>query len=137
MRTLHAVLAALAIAFMLIVMTANRECAPKYYQRGDVLALLGLSLLFAALLLWAASEDSDLRRSVGALSSAGLAALFFSTASIPLLVSPLAVAGALRLPRPSVARWRVVALIPVVIAVTIGLPYLGQSGMSPDQFRCP
>lgn len=137
MRTLHAILAGLALSFFLIVVIANRECAPKYYQRGDVIAMLGLSIALAAGLLWGSSRDSDTRRSVGALSSAGLAALFFSTASFPLLVSPLAVVGALRLPRSASSRWRLLALVPVVVVVTIGLPFLGQGTMTPDQFHCP
>lgn len=137
MRILHGVLAALAIAFVVLVVGANRECAPKYFQRGDVIALLFLAIAFALLLLWASADDDDRRRGVGAVSSAGLAALFLSTASIPVLVSPLAIAGAFRVPRSRVARWRVLALMPLAIVATIGLLYLGQSGITPDQFRCP
>lgn len=137
MRTLHAILAALAIAFFLIVVIANRECAPKYYQPGDVIAMLALSIVFVGMLLWASLSDSDARRGVGALSSAGLGALFIVTASFPMLVSPLAIVGALRLPRSKPSRWRLLALLPLVILVTIGLPYLGQSTMTADQFHCP
>lgn len=137
MRILHAVLAAFAIAFVLLVVTANRECAPEYFQRGDVLALIGLAVVYAILLVWASGADTDPRRTVGSLSSVGLAALFILTASIPVLIAPVAVAGALRMPRSTAARWRALAAVPVVVVVTIWFPYLGQSGLTPDQFRCP
>lgn len=137
MRNLHAVLAALATFFVLLVIGANRDCAPKYFQRGDVLLGLGLAAAYAAILLWSSLADDDRRRGIGALGSAGLATLFISTASIPVLAAPLAIVGVLRLPRSGATRWRVAGLVPVVVLATVGLLYLGVTSLTPEQTRCP
>ena len=137
LRVVHAVLAVLGLAFILLVVVANAGCAPKYFQRGDVIAGLALAMEYAVLLAWASLGDSDGQRAVGALSSAGLGAVFVSTASVPLLAAPLAVIGAFRLPRLRRPRWSVIVGLPIVIVASYGVPHLAALGLSPDQFRCP
>lgn len=137
MRTLHCVLAILALAFVALIVGANLGCSPKYFQRGDVAALLGLAMIYAVLLAWAALSDTDRRRAVGAISSAGLAALFLSTVSIPVLAAPAAIVGAFRLPRSTPLRRRVLIALPGVILLTFAVVFLGSIGMTAEQFRCP
>ena len=136
LRAVHAILALLAAAFVALVVVANLGCAPKYFQRGDVIGLLALAVEYAVLLGWASLGDSDVHRAVGAASSAGLVAVFVSTASIPVVAAPLAIAGALRLPRARRPRMLLFVAYPVLIIATIAVPYLGQLGLTPDQFRC-
>jgi len=126
-----------ALAFVAIVIVANRDCAPKYFQRGDVLALLSLTVLFAAALTWAGAGETDDRRGVGSLASVGLAAVFLSTASFPMLVAPIAVVGALRLPRGRAVRWGAAAALPVVVLAVWALVLVAQSTVAPAQFICP
>lgn len=137
MRAIHLALALLATGFVLLVVGANLDCAPKYFQRGDVIALLGLGIGYALVLVWAFLDDTDTRRAVGATSSAGLAALFLSTASLPLLAAPIAIIGIFRLPRSGEMRRWVLLALPVTILATFGLLFIGQLGMRPDQFQCP
>jgi hypothetical protein len=137
MRAIHLALAVLAAALVLLIILANLSCAPKYFQRGDVIALLGLGLVYAVVLGWAYFGDADGRRAVGSTGSAGLAALFLSTGSLPVLAVPIAVIGTLRLPRSIGMRRWVMLAIPLVVLATFGLLVLGQSGLTPDQFRCP
>ena len=136
-RTLHAVLAMLALALVVLIVAANLGCAPKYFQRGDVLGLLGLGVLYAVALARAALSDTDQRRALGAITSAGLAALFLSTASVPVLAAPAAIAGVFRLPRSAVLRRRVIIVLPAAVLLTVAVPSLGGLGMTADQFRCP
>jgi hypothetical protein len=136
-QRLHAVVAAIAAAFVALVVAANVSCAPTYFERADVLLMLALAVVFAVALAWAALADSDVRRVVGSLSSAGVVGLFVGTASIPLLFTPLALVGAARLARqPALRRAGALAAVLVAIAGFV-LPYLGQSAMSSDEFRCP
>jgi hypothetical protein len=137
MRAIHLALALLAAGLVLLIILANLSCAPKYFQRGDVIALLGLGVAYAVVLGWAYLDDTDGRRAVGATSSAGLAALFLSTASLPVLAVPVAVIGAFRLPRSIGMRRWVTLAIPLVVLATFGLLVLGQRGMTSDQFLCP
>ena len=137
MRAIHLALALLATGFVLLIVLANRSCAPKYFQRGDVIVLLGLGVAYAVVLGWAYLGDTDRRRAVGATGSAGLAALFLSTASIPVLAVPIAIIGTLRLPRSVGMRRRILLAIPLIVLATFGVLVLGQSGLTPDQFRCP
>src|SRR5207244_2754457 len=88
-RRQHAVLAALAGTFVALVVAANVGCAPKYFERADVLLMLALAVVIAVALAWAARADNDARRVLGSLSSAGVAGLFVGTASIPLLFAPV------------------------------------------------
>lgn len=121
----------------MLIVIANLSCAPKYFQRGDVIALLGLGIAYALILGWAYVGDTDVRRAVGSTTSAGAAALFLSTASLPVLAVPLAVIGAFRLPRSvGMRRWMLLA-VPLIVLTTFGVLVLGQSGLTPDQFRCP
>lgn len=137
MRALQWVLVAFALAFLTLVIVANRGCAPKYFQRGDVIALLLLSLVFAVALAWSAAGDADLRRSAGSLASAGLAAVFLSTVSLPMFVAPLAVVGAMRLPRDRVLRLRTEIALPLVVLGVWALETFGQSTVAPERFICP
>jgi len=135
-RAIHLALALLATGFVLLVIGANLACAPKYFQRGDVIVLIGLGVAYALVLGWASRSDTDTSRAVGATGSAGLAALFLSTGSVPVLAVPIAIIGIFRLPRSAgVRRWVLLAL-PLIILVTAGLLFLGQRGMTPDQFVC-
>jgi hypothetical protein len=120
-----------------LIVVANLDCAPKYFQRGDVIALLAIGVVDAVLLLGASSGDSDAHRAIGVGASASAAALFLSTVSIPVLFAPLAIAGAFRTPRSHGSRWRLLLLIPAAILATAALEVFGQSFVSADQFRCP
>ncbi len=127
----------LCLGFVALVIVANLGCAPKYFQRGDVIALLAFGLVDAVLLLGASSGDSDVHRFIGSAASASAAALFLSTASIPVLAAPLALAGIFRLPRSRPLRLRLAVGIPLAILLTVGLVNLGQAFVSADQYRCP
>lgn len=136
MRTLQAVVGLCALAFVVLVLVANRDCAPTYFERGDVLALLCLAVVFSGILAWASARDTDPRRSAGSLASAGVAAIFLSTASLPTLVAPIALAAALRLPRGAAPRLGTEIALPLVVLAALGLVLLGQTTV-PAQFRCP
>jgi len=77
----------LCFALVALVVGANLGCAPKYFQRGDVIALLALGLFDGVLLLGASSGDSDTHRVVGVAASASAATLFLATVSIPVRAS--------------------------------------------------
>jgi hypothetical protein len=125
----------LCLVLVGLIVVANMSCAPKYFQRGDVIALLAIGLVDAVLLLGASTGESDARRLIGVTGSASAAALFLATASIPVLFAPVAIAGAFRLPKAG--RRRVIALIPLAIVGTAAFLVLGQSVVTADQFRCP
>jgi hypothetical protein len=127
----------LCLGLVALIVLANLGCALRYFQRGDVIALLAIGVIDAVLLLGASSGDSDVHRAIGAGASASAVMLFLSTASIPVLFAPLAIAGAFRIPRSRGLRWRVLLLIPVAILATAALEVIGQSFVSADQFRCP
>ena len=127
----------LCFALVVLIVAANLGCAPKYFQRGDVIAGLALGLFDGILLLGASSGDSDTHRVVGVAASAGATALFLATASIPVLFAPLAIAGAFRLPRSGRQRVAGFVAIPFGIIGTAVLVYFGQSFVSPSQFICP
>ena len=127
----------LCFALVALIVAANLGCAPKYFQRGDVIAGLALGLFDGILLLGASSGDSDTHRVVGVAASAGATALFLATASIPVLFAPLAIAGAFRLPRSGRQRVAGFVAIPFGIIGTAALVYLGQSFVSASQFICP
>jgi hypothetical protein len=137
MRPLHALLGLLAMLFIGLIVVANQSCAPKYFERGDVRAILAIAAALAVLLAYAASADDDRRRMTGSASSAGLLALLLSTASLPMLVAPAALIGVLRLPRSRSLRVLTFVVAPIVAVLTVAVPYLGQASMTPDQFRCP
>jgi hypothetical protein len=127
----------LCLALVGLIVAANLGCAPKYFQRGDVIALLAIGLVDAILLLGASSGDSDTHRVLGVTASASAAALFLATASIPVLFAPVAIAGAFRVPKSG--RQLVTALIAIPLAIigTVALVYFGQIFVAADQFRCP
>ena len=133
----HRITGVLCLGLVALVVTANLGCAPKYFGRADVIALLVVGLLDAVLLLGASSGDSDAHRAVGVTASASAATLFLMTVSIPALFAPLAIAGAFRIPRARRLRWRVLALIPIGIVATAALMVFAQSLVTADQFRCP
>ncbi|MDQ6857948.1 MAG: hypothetical protein M3Z65_03020 [Chloroflexota bacterium] len=127
----------LCLGLVGLVVAANLSCAPKYFQRGDVIAMLAIALIDAILLLGAASGDSDTHKTVGLAAAVSAAMLFLFTASIPVLFTPVAIAGAFRSPRARGARIRALLLIPAAIIGTAALLYFGQSFVTADQFRCP
>jgi hypothetical protein len=131
------VLALVALALVVLIVGVNMGCAPKYFQRGDVAALLGLAISYAALLAWATLGDSDRRRAVGAVSSAGLAALFLSTVSIPVLAAPAAIVGAFRLPRSSDLRRGLIVALPGIVLLTLAVVFVGALGVTSAQATCP
>lgn len=127
----------LCLALVGLIVAANLGCAPKYFQRGDVIALLAIGLVDAVLLLGASSGDSDQHRLLGVAGSASAAALFLATASIPTLFAPVAIAGAFRSPRSGRQRVTALIAIPVAIIGTAALLFAGQALVTADQFRCP
>jgi hypothetical protein len=130
------IIGVLCLGLVALIVAANIGCAPKYFQRGDVIALLAIGVIDAVLLLGASSGDSDAHRAIGVGASASAFALFLSTVSIPALFAPLAIAGTFRIPRSHGLR-RMLVLIPVAILATAALEIIGQSFVSADQFRCP
>jgi hypothetical protein len=132
------ILAFLAVAFVVLLIAANLGCAPKYFQRADVVAALVLAVSYALVLGWACLADDDVRRVVGATASAGLATLFLSSASIPVLAVPVAVAAIIRrLPRSGRTRWILVVAVAASALLTVGVLRAAVAGVTPDQFRCP
>jgi hypothetical protein len=127
----------LCFALVALVVAANLDCAPKYFQRGDVIALLALGLLDGILLLGASSGDSDTHRIVGVAASASAATVFLSTVSIPVLFVPVAIAGAFRIPRAGRLRAIGLIAIPCAIVGTAVVVFLGELLVTADQFRCP
>ncbi|MDP9245903.1 MAG: hypothetical protein M3O64_04545 [Chloroflexota bacterium] len=127
----------LCLGLVGLIVVTNLGCAPKYFQRGDVIAGLAIGLLDAILLLGAASGDSDTHTTIGVAASVSAAALFLSTVSIPVLFAPLAIAGAFRSPLARGARIRALLLIPVAITATIAMILIGQTFVTAAQFRCP
>ena len=126
----------LCLGLVGLIVAANLGCAPKYFQRGDVIALLAIGLIDTVLLLGASSGESNAHRLLGVAASASAAALFLSTVSIPALFAPLAIAGTFRVPS---GRRRATAIIaiPLAILATAALLLLGQSFVTAAQFRCP
>jgi succinate dehydrogenase hydrophobic anchor subunit len=127
----------LCFGFVGLIIAANLSCAPKYFQRGDVLAGLAIGLLDAVLLLGASSGESDTHRLLGVTASASAATLFLATASIPVLFAPVAIAGAFRLPRSGRQRATALIAVPLAIVGTAALLFFGQGFVTADQFRCP
>jgi hypothetical protein len=127
----------LCFALVALIVAANLGCAPKYFQRGDVIALLALGLLDGILLLAASSGDCDTYRVMGVAASASAATLFLATASIPVLFAPVAIAGAFRIARPRRLRAIGLVVIPCAIVVTAATVFLSEALVTADQFRCP
>jgi hypothetical protein len=127
----------LCFALVALIVAANLDCAPKYFQRGDVIALLAIGLLDGVLLLGASSGDSDTHRLVGVAASASAATLFLATISIPALFAPVAIAGAFRIARPGRLRGIGLIAIPFAIVVTAATVFLSEALVPADQFRCP
>lgn len=127
----------LCLGLVGLIVAANLGCAPKYFLRGDVIALLAIGLIDAVLLLGASSGESDTHRLLGMAASASGAALFLATASIPVLFAPVAIAGAFRIPRSGRPRVAGLIAVPLAIVGTVVLLILGQSFVTADQFRCP
>jgi len=103
----------LCLGLVGLVVAANLGCAPKYFQRGDVIAMLVIALIDAILLLGAASGDSDTHKTVGMAAAVSAAMLFLFTASIPVLFAPVAIAGAFRLPLARGPKTRAFVLMPL------------------------
>jgi hypothetical protein len=127
----------LCLALVGLIVAANLGCAPKYFQRGDVIAMLAIGMVDAILLLGAASGEADTHKSIGVAASVSAAMLFLFTGSVPVLFAPLALAGAFRSPHRRGARIRALVLMPAAIIATVALLNFGQSFVTADQFRCP
>ncbi len=127
----------LCLGFVALIISANLGCAPKYFTRGDVIALVAIGLVDAILLLRASMGDDDTRRALGVTVSISAATLFLATVSIPALFAPLAIAGAFRLPRSRRLRSTLLLVIPAAIVATAGVIFIGYGFVSADQFRCP
>jgi hypothetical protein len=127
----------LCVALVGLIVAGNLGCAPKYFERGDVIAMLAIGVVDAILLLGAASGDTDTHTLVGAVASVSAAMLFLFTGSIPVLFAPIAIAGAFRSPRARRARIGALVLMPAAIIATVALLYFGQTFVTASQFRCP
>jgi hypothetical protein len=127
----------LCLGLVGLIVAANLDCAPKYFQRGDVIALLAIGVIDAVLLLGASSGDSDAHRLLGTAASASAAALFLATVSIPVLFAPVALVGAFRLPAHGRQRVTAIVAIPGAIIGTAALLMFGQMFVTAAQFRCP
>lgn len=127
----------LCLGLVALIITANLGCAPKYFGRGDVIALLAIGLVDAVLLLGASSGDSEAHRAVGVTASVSAATLFLATVSIPVLFAPVAITGAFRLPRSRALRSKLLLFIPAAIVATAGLIFIGYGFVSAAQLQCP
>jgi hypothetical protein len=127
----------LCLGLVALIVAANLGCAPKYFQRVDVIALLFVALVDGVLLLGASSGDSDTHRVIGVGASASAVALLLATVSLPALAAPLAIAGAFRLPRPGQLRSVVPAVIAFAIVATAGLLFVAYTLVPAEQLRCP
>lgn len=136
LRVVQVVCAALCLAFVALVVVANMGCAPSYFQRGDVAAMLLVALVLAATLLWATSADSDLRRSTGSAACGAMTGLFLGTVSIPVIAVPLSILGCFRLPRSGRARAGLAVLVLAAAVAGLALPYVTRDLMGVTQFTC-
>ena len=127
----------LCLGLVALIVAANLGCAPKYFQRADVIALLLVALIDGVLLLGASSGDSDTHRVIGVGASASAVALLLATVSLPALAAPLAVAGAFRMPRPGSVRSVGAAVAAVAILGTAGLLFGAYALVPAEQLRCP
>ena len=127
----------LCFGLVALIIGANLGCAPKYFTRGDVIALVAIGLVDAVLLLGASMGDDDAHRALGVTVSVSAATLFLATVSVPVLFAPVAIAGAFRLPRSRRLRSALLLVIPAAIVATAGLLFIGSGFVSADQFRCP
>jgi uncharacterized membrane protein len=121
----------LCLAFIGLIIVGNTivHSAPggfAYFMRGDVAAILGLTVL-ALVLFWASAGDTDRHRAIGVIASGTMTGLLLGTASIPVLAVPLSLVGCLRTPDSRTARLAILLLVPVGTAVGLVLPYLGRS----------
>ena len=137
LRVAQQIAGVLCFGLVALVVAANLGCAPKYFQRGDVIALLAVGVLDGVLLLGASSGDSDTHRVLGVAASASAATLFLATISIPALFAPIAIAGAFRIARTGALRAIGLIAIPCAIAGTAAVVFLGELLVTADQFRCP
>jgi len=137
LRVAQQIAGVLCFGLVALVVAANLGCAPKYFQRGDVIALLAVGVLDGVLLLGASSGDSDTHRVLGVAASASAATLFLATISIPALFAPIAIAGAFRIARTGPLRAIGLIAIPCAIAGTAAVVFLGELLVTADQFRCP
>ncbi len=109
------------------------NCGAAYYVRADVIALIAVNVVCAALLLWAGARDGDDRRMIGLIGSAALASV---AARLLLPAAAVALVGVLRLPR---GRRRIIlatALAIVLVIAAQSVPLLAQNLMAPEQFIC-
>jgi hypothetical protein len=136
LRVVQQIAGVLCFGLVALIVAANLGCAPKYFQRGDVIAGLAIGVLDGILLLGASSGDSDTHRVVGVAASASAATLFLATVSIPVLFAPIAIAGAFRIPRTGRLRAIGLIAIPCAIAGTAAVVFLGTLLVTADQFRC-
>ncbi len=113
MQQLDALLGLLALGFIALLVIANFGCGPNYLKRADILAWVGLSLVLAILLFWAASDDRDRNRIGGSAAAGAFAGVWLGTVSLPVLIAPLAIIGWFRLPRTGWTRAAVAVLIPI------------------------
>src|SRR5438067_8553413 len=127
----------LCLGLVALIVAANLGCAPKYFERADVVALLLVALIDGVLLLGASSGDTDMHRLIGAGASASAVALLLATVSLPALAAPLAIVGAFRVPRPGPLRSDARAVIPGAIVATAALLFGAYALVPGAQLRCP
>jgi len=132
LRWLHGVLGVLCLAFVALIILGNTigHTPPGglgYFKRGDVAALLGLGIVLAAVLFWAAAGDTDRRRAIGCIASGTMTGLLLGTVSIPVIAVPLSVIGCFRLPESRAARVALLLLVPLGVVIGMALPYLGRT----------
>ena len=127
-------LAAAALAVLLAIFAFNLSCAPTYYLRADVIAIAIVISGIVITLLWAGTRETEGSRVASVAGSAAL--LTVLTYTLP-LATPLALPGAVRVPKSHSAT--VVAALLAILAVLLarGLPAAGQFLMTGAQFLCP
>lgn len=135
MRTYQRGLAVVCLLYVILVVGANVECAPKYFERADVIVLLVGATSLGIALFWASLADNDADRVTGSLASAGLAGLMLQPDFVIAIV-PLAIVGALRLPRRTALRVSISLAAPLVLLAAAAAPYVGEGYVRPEQLLC-
>lgn len=131
LRRLHAVLGVVCLAFVGLIVIGNTvlQTPPGglgYFKRGDVAVTLGLAVVLAVVLFWAAVGDADHHRAIGSVASGIVAGLLLGTVSIPVIAVPLAVVGCFRLPDSRAMRIALLFLVPSGAFAGMALPYLAR-----------
>lgn len=121
------------LLFVALVRLLTVDCWPRFQLRADVLSGVVIIVVLIITLIWAAMSDGDSQRIATVVASAGAAAHFAQ--GLP-LVSALALAGVVRLPRTPQLRRLAVALGVAAVFLVYGVPLQMQRFVQSADFVC-